>query len=208
MNRPQLWEGVAAAGFGHRQVMSILQEQPAGRGPAPGPLELVQAFVNTNDIEGRRDALSRPEAARTWLAAHGLLEPHETVSEAEFLRLLDVREALRALALANNGLPLDEDAVRLLNEAAARSLAPQITAGGWALRSEGSGVHRALGHLLAAVFEAMADGSWPRLKSCRRDVCRWVFYDHSSNRSSSWCAMAICGNRAKTRAYRRRRKQA
>ena len=34
--------------------------------------------------------------------------------------------------------------------------------------------------------------------------CRWAFYDYSRNRSASWCSMQLCGNRTKTRAYRRR----
>ena len=47
---------------------------------------------------------------------------------------------------------------------------------------------------------AMADGSWSRVKSCRNDTCRWLFYDHSRNRSGTWCTMAICGSRMKSRA--------
>src|ERR687886_170562 len=38
----------------------------------------------------------------------------------------------------------------------------------------------------------------------RFDVCHWVFYDRSRNRSSTWCAMSVCGNRTKTRRYRSR----
>ncbi|HEV2869799.1 MAG TPA: CGNR zinc finger domain-containing protein, partial [Actinomycetota bacterium] len=30
------------------------------------------------------------------------------------------------------------------------------------------------------------------------------FYDHSTNRSGTWCTMSVCGNRRKARAYRRR----
>jgi predicted RNA-binding Zn ribbon-like protein len=50
----------------------------------------------------------------------------------------------------------------------------------------------------------MLDGSFARLKACRN--CRWSFYDYSPNRSATWCSMQICGNRTKTRAYRRRKK--
>jgi hypothetical protein len=183
-------------------------EQPGGRAPAPGRLALVQEFVNTHDIEDRRDRLARPEPARVWLRERGLLAPDETVSDADFVWLLDVRDALRALALANNGLPLDEGAVALLNEAAARTLTIHFEGGGAALRPAGAGVQRAVGSLLAVVVDAIHDGTWTRMKACRREVCRWLFYDHSRNRGSSWCAMAICGNRTKTRAYRRRRKEA
>ena len=67
------------------------------------------------------------------------------------------------------------------------------------------GIEAALGRILNAVFTAMADGSWLRLKACRRHSCRYVFYDGSKNHSGTWCSMAVCGNRAKAESYRRRR---
>jgi predicted RNA-binding Zn ribbon-like protein len=66
----------------------------------------------------------------------------------------------------------------------------------------------ALADLVGIVYTAMADGTWARLKACQRDVCRWLFYDRSRNRSARWCQMAVCGNRTKTRAYRTRRRTA
>jgi predicted RNA-binding Zn ribbon-like protein len=42
------------------------------------------------------------------------------------------------------------------------------------------------------------------LKICTNDECQWAFYDHSRNRSGAWCTMAVCGNRMKGRAFRRR----
>jgi predicted RNA-binding Zn ribbon-like protein len=57
------------------------------------------------------------------------------------------------------------------------------------------------------VYTAIADGTWPRLKACRRDVCGWLFYDRSRNHSAVWCRMAVCGNRTKTKAYRSRSRQ-
>jgi predicted RNA-binding Zn ribbon-like protein len=65
-------------------------------------------------------------------------------------------------------------------------------------------VDGALGALLGTVAAAMADGTWSRLKACRADNCHWAFYDHTRNRSGVWCDMAVCGNRAKVRAYRHR----
>ena len=66
-------------------------------------------------------------------------------------------------------------------------------------------VDGAFADLVGIVYTAMADGSWTRLKACRRDVCRWLFYDRSRNRSAVWCQMSVCGNRTKTKAYRARR---
>ena len=69
-----------------------------------------------------------------------------------------------------------------------------------------SGVTGALSRMLAVAYTAMADDTWQRLKACRYDSCHWAFYDHSKNRSRSWCSMKVCGNRAKARAYRERRR--
>ncbi|MFD0499896.1 CGNR zinc finger domain-containing protein [Streptomyces rhizosphaericus] len=35
--------------------------------------------------------------------------------------------------------------------------------------------------------------------------CQWVFYDNSGPGRAQWCSPQLCGNRAKTQAYRRRR---
>ncbi|MFE7121750.1 CGNR zinc finger domain-containing protein, partial [Streptomyces sp. NPDC057654] len=32
--------------------------------------------------------------------------------------------------------------------------------------------------------------------------CQWVFYDRSPAGRGRWCSMAVCGSRAKMRAYR------
>ena len=76
--------------------------------------------------------------------------------------------------------------------------------GGAELEPCRSGLDAAIGRLAAIVFEARVDGRWARLKACPADDCGWAFYDHSRNRSGTWCTMAVCGNRSKVRAYRRR----
>jgi predicted RNA-binding Zn ribbon-like protein len=50
------------------------------------------------------------------------------------------------------------------------------------------------------------DGRWDRLKICPADDCRWAFYDRSKNRFRHWCSMAECGVRAKSRAFRARKR--
>jgi predicted RNA-binding Zn ribbon-like protein len=182
--------------------------QPGGREPAPGALALIQAFVNTEIPEWHRDDLGTPVALADWLAMHALLEHGVGATADEFVRARAVREALRELALANTlDGPLD-GAVRARVDALLRQVPLVLEAGadgGVGVRAAGAGVDVALGRLLAIVLEAERDGIWRRLKACRQDTCRWIFYDHSRNRSSSWCSMSICGNRVKTRAYRRRR---
>src|ERR671914_542378 len=88
---------------------------------APQPLYLVQRFVNSIDLENGEDELTSPEALRDWLAGRGLMSRGEPASRADLRRALEVREGLRALLLANNGMPLDADKVQRLDSAAARA---------------------------------------------------------------------------------------
>jgi predicted RNA-binding Zn ribbon-like protein len=159
------------------------------------------------DVESDEDAFSGPAACADWLAERGLLGPGSPPSWEDLSRAVAVREALRALLVANNDGKLDPDAVAVL-DAAAREAAVSLrfdATGSSALEPAAAGVTGALGRLLAIVADAMAAGTWSRLKACREDTCRWAFYDQARNRSRTWCSMAVCGNRSKTRAYRARR---
>jgi putative stress-induced transcription regulator len=66
---------------------------------APGPLALVQALVNTHYGQGRRAhvELTSPEQLCAWLVAHRLLPDGTPVSEGDFRRVVQLREALRSL---------------------------------------------------------------------------------------------------------------
>jgi predicted RNA-binding Zn ribbon-like protein len=70
--------------------------------------------------------------------------------------------------------------------------------------TDGDGGSDLLAEVLAAVVAAMTDGSWPRMKACAADDCRYAFYDHTRNRSGRWCDVAGCGGKARMRAYRQR----
>jgi predicted RNA-binding Zn ribbon-like protein len=182
--------------------------EPGERDPAPNAaLHLLQDFVNTNDIEGGRDALATPALLHGWLGERGLASSADSVTEEQQQRTLQVREGLRALGRANNGEPLDLTRVAALNRAASGiPLVVGVQPDDWSLRPAGGGLDGFLGRILATVARSMADGNWSRMKACRNDTCRWLFYDQSRNRSGTWCSMAICGSRAKSRAYRSRRR--
>ena len=183
--------------------------EPGKRDPAPtAALHLLQDFVNTNDIESERDALGSPRRLAQWLAAKRLSDGGP-IEDAEWRKALEIREGLRALALVNNGEPLDEAQLEALNQAAAAyPVVVGVDAKDWTLRPAEGGLAGFLGAILSTLAHAMADGSWSRMKACRNDTCRWLFFDHSRNRSGPWCTMAICGSRMKSRAYRSRRRAA
>jgi predicted RNA-binding Zn ribbon-like protein len=152
---------------------------------APEPLRQVQLLVNSADVEHGVDWL--PD----WLAERGL--------GGELERARKLREALRLLVLTNNGRAVDAHAVEVVNAAARRLFLRLDESGAPAV----AGAQDALDDVVAIAFGAMLDGTWGRLKACRN--CHWSFYDYSPNRSATWCSMQLCGNRKKTRAYRRRK---
>jgi predicted RNA-binding Zn ribbon-like protein len=159
---------------------------------APEPLRRVQLFVNSVDLSHDREWVG------AWLEEQGVRPTATALSRARA-----VREAIRELLYENNRQPGTVDPYAVLDRAAA---AARLTLDlrEQAIVPRARGVDGALGSILAVVFAAMRDGTWPRLKACRNHDCRWAFYDYSRNRSASWCSMQLCGNRTKTRAYRRR----
>jgi predicted RNA-binding Zn ribbon-like protein len=167
----------------------------------------VQDFVNTLEVDRERDAVATPEALAAWLDGRGLLHGGG-IGDADHVLAVEFREALRRLLLANNGAPTDPADRALLDRVAVEGdLRPRFPAGDRVvLEPAAPGARGALGRLLAAVADAMNDGTWSRLKACADGECLWAFYDRSRNRSAHWCSMEVCGNRAKARQFRRRHK--
>lgn len=173
---------------------------------APGELELVRELVNTCDVEGGVDELHSPDHLRSWLHERDLIPATAGVGDDDLERIRTVREALRALLYANHGDGSDAAAVDTLNDAAGRAQLVVVfdRENTSHLRPAAEGIDGAIGKLLAIVNESQRIGTWARLKACRKESCRWAFYDRSRNRSGTWCSMAVCGNRVKARTYRER----
>jgi predicted RNA-binding Zn ribbon-like protein len=184
---------------------------PVGpRRDAPGELELVRQFINTADLAPGEDELRDLAALRSWLREHQLIGPREDLAPGDLERALAVREALRDLLESRSRGAVDEAVLRSLNVVPAGALLRIAFDGDGTPRLEpvASGLDRAFAELYAIIRCAALDGTWERLKVCADHGCLWAFYDHSKNRSRSWCNMAVCGNRAKARHYRQRQRPA
>jgi predicted RNA-binding Zn ribbon-like protein len=184
------------------------QIEPGGRPKAPGRLELLQRFVNTHnhDFPDDWDRLRTADKATEWLREKQLLAAGERVSAADAAGLRELREALRSLVVANRRGRPDAAALETI-AAASRSAALSVALdadGHTRLAPAASGAGGAVATLLGILHEAQLTGDWDRMKGCRQ--CEYAFYDRSKNRSAAWCAMSICGNRTKNRAYYRRRR--
>ncbi|MET1075935.1 MAG: CGNR zinc finger domain-containing protein [Umezawaea sp.] len=169
-------------------------------------LDLVEQFLNTLDRRTFRwhgqqhvaaDRLTSVEALSAWLEAHDLVPAGQQLGPADLAAAIALRTALRE-ALSDD--TDDADAVRALADFPLR-LAPD--ASGRLRVTAASGVP-GLAPVVEAVAVSVAGGGWNRLKLCAAPDCRWAFLDASRNGGGRWCAMSACGNRTKTRAYRRR----
>jgi len=159
---------------------------------APGRLRLVQQFLNTTDHEHSRELVGSTAALRAWLEQAGLSA--DGAGTSALRRAHAVRGELHDLLEGRVG-------GEALADAAARArLTVDLEHG--ELVPQAGGIDGALGTILAAVYDAMRDGSWKRLKACRN--CGWAFWDESRNRSATWCSMQLCGNRLKVRRHRER----
>ena len=175
--------------------------------PLPSELELPLAFVNTLDVEEARDQLGNAEGLAAWLSARGLLGGETRVSRRDLAIAIELRDALRRVFLAHSGIPLPAEDLEVVNQVFAKlPLDVQIDpTGAPRVEPRGEGVAAVLGEIVCDVERARTGGTWDRLKLCPAEDCLWAFFDSSKNRSRRWCSMNVCGNRTKTRAYRRRR---
>jgi len=182
-------------------------------GTAPMPLRVIEEFINTRRRDS--DEIRTPQQLAQWLHARGLVPCDAVVNADQRDRAERIREGLRALIAENNAEPVSSPRPDGLSPVARVELAeltrdfplvldvtvvpPRLVA-----RTQVP-VDAALARLLAIVAEAVAAGTWTRLKACREPSCRWAYYDYSRNRRRTWCSMDICGNRAKARASHHRK---
>lgn len=170
-------------------------------------LVVVEQFLNTLDERSfnrhgsahqAADELTSAEALATWLDAHDLLAPGEPVDKNGLEAARSLRSALRA-ALTGDAAD-DRSTVAALADFPLRLL----PAGSGRLRLAAATGNEGLDAIVETVATSVAEGRWKRLKLCDSEDCRWAFYDTSRSGGGRWCSMEVCGNRHKTRAYRRR----
>jgi len=165
-------------------------------------VDLLVDFANSYEVDGTEEVGTPAELAR-WLADHELLPDGARVSADDLVLAHDLRAGMRRAMTAHHDRTATEDPA-LTAAAATLPLALAFDRPQPRLVPTGSPVERALGALLVAVEAAETSGAWRRLKLCAAATCQYAFYDTSKNQSRTWCSMQVCGNRQKTRTYRRR----
>ncbi|HVH50410.1 MAG TPA: CGNR zinc finger domain-containing protein [Candidatus Bathyarchaeia archaeon] len=67
---------------------------------------------------------------------------------------------------------------------------------------ERSGWKWLLAEIARSFVETVAQGEPARIKICRNDGCRWIFYDQTKGKTRCWCSSKSCGNRERVRRAR------
>ncbi|GHH87208.1 CGNR zinc finger domain-containing protein [Streptomyces capitiformicae] len=163
------------------------------RAPAPGGLALIESLVNTLDLESGTDALETPEGRARLDLAEG----------EDLSGIRELRESLRVALLAHAGHPPHRPVTPLGALLTAAPLVVAISAeDGSASLRPATDPAPLVSRVAAAVAEALAAGTWQRLKACEAADCHWAYYDRSPAGRGRWCSMQVCGARAKMRRYR------
>jgi predicted RNA-binding Zn ribbon-like protein len=184
----------------------------------PDPLANLYDFANSLDVRHfvhhgmqhrEADELAGPRELGGWMSRRGLLFTGARITPAMFEAALDLRSSLRDYLQRD---PADRrkgrDAVRSLN-AALKSFPLVVQARddrGMVLGPARSDALAGLSAVVAELYDGSINGTLDRLKMCASEECRRVFFDRSKPATRRWCLSSLCGNRMKTRAYRKRRR--
>ena len=136
-------------------------------------------------------------------------------------------DPVEASAVLNRGIQLRE-AVYRISRAIVRKYSPsdsdldvvnqemqkafdrmRLISGEKNLRWEWPSTHsleRILWPIVDSAVKMFTTGDLTRLRQCSGEDCGWLFEDTSRNRSRQWCDMQDCGNIAKVRRFRKRKR--
>jgi predicted RNA-binding Zn ribbon-like protein len=169
------------------------------------------AFLNTVADKGKSretNSFATADALMDELRGAGLKSDFEPPGTGQLGDLLRLREAAYGVlsAVAASRPPLREDTLFLetaiKTAIADSSLAPDDRVG--FLRPGPMG--GLFDTMALSIMDFLRSGELDRLKECRG--CTRLFLDHGRGPGRRWCSMARCGNRAKVRGFRDRRRAA
>lgn len=183
----------------------------------PEELALLYDFVNTLDC--RRyvergaahtggDEFETPSQMEAWMRRRRLLQPGKRIDAHDYRRTLNLRDVLRSfLQLSAEDRRQDLDAARKLTAAAKDFPLALVVTNKSAVMLQAAPGSSALGCVLAEVYGLAKTDRLARLKTCASEECHWIFFDRSKPANRHWCSSNLCGNRQKTRTYRRKHRE-
>jgi predicted RNA-binding Zn ribbon-like protein len=167
---------------------------------------------------------------RDATALHALAAQHADAAAMALTRAVDLRETLHAVfAPIAAGRPIKRDALATLNERLPALLAqsrlaitPDDLVCHWTFDAthvdpvgasrdlhaqhphpqEIGGFDRVIWSVARSAADLLTSGDLRYVHQCALETCGWLFLDLSKNKTRRWCAMKMCGNKAKVRHHR------
>lgn len=181
--------------------------------PAPRLLadHIALDLINTVElVDGApADRLQSAADVAHWLLATGMVERTPAVLPPGLLDATRrLREVVRAAVQQRKaGKAVDFSALnRLLARGTSHLELHNVAKGGVEVRRRYN--HEAADGLLGPVAEAaaelLASGDFSMVRKCESEDCSLWFYDRTRSHRRRWCSMALCGNRHKVAAFRKR----
>ncbi|WP_327094934.1 CGNR zinc finger domain-containing protein [Nocardia vinacea] len=150
------------------------------------------------------DFLTTPADLDEWLLAADLLDTTPHCDATTLDQAVRLREAGYRLALAAaRDEPFADADRKIVNELAGGQL-PRLTLRSDATITRHGDPDAALAAIARSAIEMLGGPERGLIKECGRDECTRLYLDTSRGKSRRWCDMTICGNRAKSAAFRAR----
>jgi predicted RNA-binding Zn ribbon-like protein len=129
--------------------------------------------------------------------------------DAPMAELRALRAALRKSSEALfHGNPIPPAELRVLNEVLNLSGKRQLFQRQNGLQLQfvpaAAGWKWILAEIARSFVDTIAGGESARIKICRNEDCRWIFYDQTKGKTRCWCSSKSCGNRERVRRARAR----
>ncbi|MCD2441611.1 CGNR zinc finger domain-containing protein [Agromyces sp. SYSU K20354] len=167
------------------------------------------AAVVAAGTDARADQLHTPDDLSAWLRERFPV-PIGVARTRDLFDAISLRDAVGRMALrASRGeapSPADIDVVNLY--AATPDVPPSIVGG---TRQVGRSVHtvpQSLSTIARDAVDLFDPANAGRIRACSGEDCGMVYLDTSRAATRRWCSMQRCGNRAKVRAHRARKRPA
>jgi predicted RNA-binding Zn ribbon-like protein len=167
-------------------------------------------FAYTGTLGGTAgEQLHTPDDLTLWLREHFPM-PVGAARSRDLFDAVALRDTIGRMALAATlGDGARASDIDLVNLYAATPDIPPTLAGG--TRQAGRSVQsvsQALSTIARDAVDLFDPAQAGRIRQCSGDDCSMIYLDTSRAATRRWCSMQRCGNRAKVRAHRARKRPA
>jgi predicted RNA-binding Zn ribbon-like protein len=160
---------------------------------ALAPPEVLTSVRRSAPAAELDDVASRARALREWF--RGFVEKHK----GKRLRAA----ALKELAPLNRLLERDQEYGQIVRREL-RGGSPARSPLAWRVKRRWQGSDSLLLPIARSMADLVSNADFSSIKACEGTTCTVLFLDRTKGQAKRWCSMAVCGNRAKQAAHRKR----